>query len=622
MEMFAEAVSLQTAVPLHPFPDHHGQKGSQVTQVAIDDIEELRRKLQSLETELTGVKQRNAELERTKSTSGGGDETVIPVSEFEDTLRRLVQRTAMIVQAEKCVIMVRDRETDDLVARSPAFGMTDPEVKSYRVPIEGSLDGQVFLAGVPAIFHTTDAAPGPTKGLLGDLRIRNGVTVPLIVDRRDDQNHIVDRLNIGVLHCFNKRYGGEFIQEDVSLLERLSRNAAAVIANAQIFQDLVEEKQKLVHTLESLTAGLLLVNQRGRIGQINAAARSMFGIEENENPIGKPFEDSIKHDECVAIIKRCLAEGIRPAADDDDEEGPKKPDEISVTDSEEQEFIYQVHAANVQDDANAPVGTVFIFNDITDLRNVERMKTEFVSIVSHELRTPLTPMKGFVRTLLDDEKEEWYDLATRREFYTIIDENVDRLSRLINDLLNVSRIERMGVAGVEMNWEEKVGLRKATEEVLATQRGRTDKHTFVIDFEPEDIEFESDPDKIQNILQNFVSNAIKYSPGGEIRIIARLKPADEEFPTGSVLIGVKDQGMGMSKADVKKVGQKFHRADNAGTRKAGGTGIGLYLVKALIAAHNGTMTVESELEKGSTFWIQLPLHQPAPEIAAEGTTPE
>jgi len=589
----------------------------------MEDIEELKRKLQSLEKELNSAKQRNSELERAKGVPGAGEETVIPVSEFEETLRRLVQRTAMIVQAEKCVIMVRDRETDDLVARSPAFGMTDAEVLTYRVPIDDSLGGEVFTSGAPAIFSNTEGAPDKTQALLRDLRIRNGVTVPLIVDRRDDQNHIVDRLKIGVLHCFNKRYGGEFIQEDVSLLERLSRNAAAVIANAQIFQDLVEEKQKLVHTLESLTAGLLLVNQRGRIGQMNAAARGIFGIAESENPIGKPFEEYIKHDACIDIIKRRMAEGINPATatdEDDEDEGAKKPDEISVIDSDELESIYQVHAANVQDDSNAPVGTVFIFNDITDLRNVERMKTEFVSIVSHELRTPLTPMKGFVRTLLDDEQEEWYTRDDRREFYTIIDENVDRLGRLINDLLNVSRMERLGVDAIEMNWEPAVGLRKATEEVLATQRGRTDKHTFVIDFEPEDIVFESDPDKIQNILQNFVSNAIKYSPGGEIRIIARLKPADDGFPFDSVLIGVKDQGMGMSQKDVKKIGQKFHRADNAATRKAGGTGIGLYLVKGLIAAHKGEMTVESELGKGSTFWIRLPLKQPEPETPAEEPT--
>ena len=215
-------------------------------------------------------------------------------------------------------------------------------------------------------------------------------------------------------------------------------------------------------------------------------------------------------------------------------------------------------------------------------------------------------MKGFIRTLLDDEKEEWYDLATRREFYTVIDENVDRLSRLINDLLNVSRIER--IEGVEMNWEPAVGLRKVTEEVLRTLRGQTDKHTFVIDFEPEDIVFGAVSEKIQNILQNFVSNAIKYSPGGEIRIIARLKHADEEFPYDAVMIGIKDHGIGLSQKDVKNFDQKFMNTP-PGTRKAGGTGIGIYLIKALIAAHNGIMTMESELEKGTTFWVRLPLKQ-------------
>ena len=106
---------------------------------------------------------------------------------------------------------------------------------------------------------------------------------------------------------------------------------------------------------------------------------------------------------------------------------------------EDEEYIYQVHAASVRDSADAAIGTVVIFNDITDIRAVERMKTEFVSIVSHELRTPLTPMKGFIRTLLDGLDEDWYTKEDRREFYGIIEQNVDRLSRLINDLLNVSR---------------------------------------------------------------------------------------------------------------------------------------------------------------------------------------
>ncbi len=241
------------------------------------------------------------------------------------------------------------------------------------------------------------------------------------------------------------------------------------------------------------------------------------------------------------------------------------------------------------------------------------MKTEFVSIVSHELRTPLTPMKGFVRTLLDDENEEWYTREDRREFYQIIEENVDRLGRLINDLLNVSRIERMGAAGIEMNWEENVDLREAAEEVVSTQRGRSDKHTLVIDFEPEHIYAETDPDKIQNILQNFVSNAIKYSPdGGEVRIIGRLEPANDEFPQGSVVLGVKDQGLGIPEAALKKLGEKFFRVNHrhpTGSRVSG-TGIGLFLVKNLIQRHHGTMWVESTVGKGSTFWFRIPVKQP------------
>jgi len=361
-----------------------------------------------------------------------------------------------------------------------------------------------------------------------------------------------------------------------------------------------------------LDAGVLLVTQRGRIGYINSAARAMFKISTNQNILGRPCAEFILHEECMAIIKRHLAEGIPPASHAEDEDA-KKPDEIALKDDQDQDLVYQIHITHAQDDSNAPAGTIYLFQDITDLRNVERMKTEFVSIVSHELRTPLTPITGFIRTLLADEKEEWYDAPTRREFYSIIDENVDRLRRLINDLLNVSRIDAPPSNGVEMNWEPNVGLRKAAEDVLATQRGRTDKHTFVIDFDPEDIAFESDPDKIQNILQNFVSNAIKYSSAGEIRIIARLKPADDEFPHDAVLIGVKDQGMGMPPAFLKKLGKPFERADNAGTRKSGGTGIGLYLVKALIAAHHGVMTVESEVGKGSTFWVKLPLRQLEPE---------
>lgn len=593
-----------------------------VTQVATSGTEDfdalrqqvaaLRQQVAALQRELTEARQKNAQLESSKSSTAS-DVTELPtaISEFEETLRRLVQRTAMIVQAEKCVIMVRDRESGDLFARSPAFGMTDEEVRAFRVNTENGVSGEVYRNGQALIVLDTTVDERALAEKLPELRVRNGVTVPLLIEKRDDESRVVDRITIGVLHCFNKRYGGEFNDEDVRLLERLSRNAAAVIANAQMYQEVVEEKQKLVHTLESLTAGLILINQHGRIGQMNAQARAMFSIADGDDPLHKPFEQVIKHEECVTVLKKKIAETLNPEkpAQDEDAE-PPSPDEITIIDDEEEEYIYQVHGAGVRDETNTPIGTVVIFNDITDIRSVERMKTEFVSIVSHELRTPLTPMKGFVRTLLDDEKEEWYTLDDRREFLRYIDENVDRLSRLINDLLNVSRIEKMGAAGIEMNWEDDVDIRKAAEEVVGLQRGRTDRHTLVVDFDPEVFTAETDPDKMQNILQNFVSNAIKYSEGGEVRVIGRKVAPSEEFPDGEIMIGVEDHGMGIPEAALKKLGEKFYRVDNKSTRKVGGTGIGLFLVKALITAHHGVMWVESEVGKGSTFWFRFPAKQP------------
>ncbi len=583
-----------------------------------DEFELLRQQIQQLKQDLDIAKQHNAELEqKAKSTPAPAapsevNELPVAVSEIDDTLRRVVQRTAMIVQAEKCVIIVRDRDTGGLAARAPAFGLTDEQIKAYRVAAGKGMSGEVYGAGVPGSFHTPDD-PRALEEDLPAIGVRNGIIVPLIVERRDEQNHIVERLNIGVLCCYNKRYGGDFIEEDVRLLERLSRNAAAVIANAQMFQEVVEEKQKLVHTLESLTAGLILVNQHERIGQMNSKSRAMFSVPETADPMGKPYTEIVRHEECQAIIKRHLAEAKGQALVTADEFEDQRPDEISVFDDEGQEYIYQVHAAAVNDDVGANIGMVFLFNDITDLRNVERMKTEFVSIVSHELRTPLTPMKGFVRTLLDDENEEWYMKDDRREFYTIIDENVDRLGRLIDDLLNVSRIERMGAAGLEMNWSPDVDLRQSVEDVAAMQRGRTEKHNIIVDFDPEILTAETDPDKIQNVLHNLLSNAIKYAPdGGEIRLTGRIEPATDEEPE-MVLLGVKDQGLGMTKEQVKKVGEKFYRTEQ--TQSIGGTGIGLFLVTAIAKRHNGKIIPESEgLGKGSTFWFRFPRKQPVEEV--------
>lgn len=558
-----------------------------------------------LEKELAAANQRIAELQRDRKASEVADGAVA-ITEFEDTLKRLVQRVAMILQAEKCAIMILDKESNELVARNPAFGMTEADIKSFRVAVDKGIAGEVFRTEQPAIFHDAVNDPRTVKDNVARFKIRNGVIVPLVVEKRDDDNRVQDRISIGALGVFNKRYSGEFIEEDVRLLERLARNAAAVIANAQMFQELVEEKEKLVHTIESLYGGLILIGGNGKVMQMNARAREIFNVV--HDPVGKAYKDVLKHDSAVAILDRMLT--APEQLNGSGEEEGHGAEEISVADPEtEEERIFQVHPAPVRAEDHHLIGTVIILNDITEIRNLERMKTEFVAIAAHELRTPMTPIKGFISMLAQDEFDS-FGFDERREYYEIIEQNVDRLQRLINDLLNVTRIER-GIK-LQLFWEE-VNLCELAEAVFEIQRGmtNTDKHPLALDADPNPTYATVGKDQMEQILQNLVSNAIKYSPdGGEVRIILR-----EEPEQGTVLVGVKDSGTGIPESAKNKLFKPYRRIHNEKTKGVKGTGIGLFLVKELVEAHGGNIWVDSELDKGTTFWFRIP-KEPADDAAS------
>ena len=289
--------------------------------------------------------------------------------------------------------------------------------------------------------------------------------------------------------------------------------------------------------------------------------------------------------------------------------------EISLPSPEnaEEERIYQVQTAMAKGEDGNMIGVVAIFNDITEIRGIERMKTAFVSTVSHELRTPLTSIKGFISTLLQD-VEGFYDKDTVHEFYTIIDQECDRLTRLISDLLNVSRIE--AGRALDLN-PTPVNVPDIIDKVVATQKSYTSRHEFAVELDGELPIIVADSDKVDQILTNLVSNSIKYAPNGGMITISG-KATD-----GVITMAVSDQGMGIPKEHLDKVFDRFHRIDNRDTRKVGGTGIGLYLVKHLVEAHGGKIWVESEVGKGSSFIFELPKCPPQfeaeqAELAAEG----
>ncbi|MHB1000626.1 MAG: ATP-binding protein [Armatimonadota bacterium] len=559
-------------------------------EAQFDNLDDIQRQLEDSKHRIAMLERANKELEQRVKGSDSGEPA--PITELEETLRRLVTRIAAILQAEKCVFMLFNKEDGELAATKPAHGFTDEEIKRFRVRATQGISGQVFRENKPVILYDAVNDERTLKENVALLNVHNGASVPLIAEKRDDENRVIERNTIGVLHVFNKRYGNIFIEEDLHLLERLAKNASAIIQNAQIFREVVEEKEELEHIIESVYSGLMMINKQGKIMQMNTTARTMFGIQSTD-VLGKQYYEVLDNTKVKDIIIRSIT---------NDEEVTEELD-VLLTSNSDDERVYQAQTALVRDNDGYSIGAVAIFNDITEIRNIERMKTAFVSTVSHELRTPLTSIKGFISTLLDD-TENYYDVPTQREFYQIIDTECDRLTRLISDLLNVSRIE--AGRALDLNPKE-VTIPPLIEKVVTVQRSYTSRHTLITDIEDDIPVIIADEDKVDQILTNLTNNAIKYSPnGGDVKIICR-RNGD------GIIVNVTDQGMGIPEEHLPKVFERFHRVDNRDTRKVGGTGIGLYLVKHLVEAHGGKIWVESEVGKGSSFNFTLPPSPPVKE---------
>ncbi len=541
----------------------------------LKQLEDAKNRIQELETRLSSESRQHARAE--------GQLEVTPINEADVTLRRLVQRIAMILQAEKIAIMFYDRERGELIGIPPAYGIEEDRLSLFRVRATQGVSGQVFRDSEPLIFHDATNDPRTQKDPFSLLHVSNGITVPLVIEKRDEENRVIERTTIGVLHAFNKRHGEDFNDEDVRLLERMARNVGSIIANLQLYREVVEEREELLQTFESLAAGLMLVSPEGRISQINASARAIFGID--AEALGKNYLDVIR-DENRDQLREVLQSAMR---------GDENISQDIVVNIANVERHYQVQAAQVRSDEGKDLGVVAIFIDVTEIRMIDKMKSSFVAMASHELRTPLTAIKGFVSTLLMD---DGFSNEERREFYMIIDQECDRLTRLINDLLNTSRIE--AGESLKPNYT-RVDAKALLEKVVLIQRQSTHKHQIKLDIRSEIPTIIADEDKLDQILTNLLNNAIKYSPnGGDITVHAVVE--DDHL-----LVGVEDQGLGIPKDHQAKVFDKFHRVNNEDNRRIYGTGLGLYLVKHLVeSVHMGKIWVESEVGKGSTFLFRIP----------------
>ena len=504
--------------------------------------------------------------------------------QFRDTLLRLVSRIAMILQAEKCVVMLFNHQTAELCAVSPAFGFTQQEADLLRLPASVGMSGLVFLTGQPIAYNDPKNDFRMDSTLVTALNIQNGCSAALVVQKRNLANQVVDSFTLGVVHVMNKRYGLSFNEEDLRLLERLSRNAAAVITSARMYQEAAEDHKELISTFESLGAGLVLVNANKHITLVNSQAESIMPGLQQAALNKEDYHSAFTQPELVSLFDTALT--------------TRKEGSTEITTADER--IYQVSVTPVKtEDELSSTGAVAIFNDITDIRALDRMKNSFVSTVSHELRTPLTSIQGFVTTLLED-TEGYYDDSTRKEFLGIINQEAERLRRLIDDLLSMSRVEAGRPLELHLEWMDIIPI---ISKVVAFEQAVSAQHQIELSLPSEMPNVYADKDKLEQVLYNLINNAVKYQPnGGPIQVTLTY-----EQSLGCYSIQVTDHGVGIPPDQLSMIFNKFHRVQSGSNAQITGTGIGLFLVKHLIAAHGGEVTVSSILAEGSTFTVKLPL---------------
>lgn len=374
---------------------------------------------------------------------------------------------------------------------------------------------------------------------------------------------------------------------DVDTSGEIGQLSAAINVLAASLQkqmkDIQEHQQQLTSILANMVSGVMLVDELGRIRLVNPAMERLLGQSEEElaDQLHTRIHEQFHLSE---YIIRCL------------ETMEHQHEELAVRHPEER--IFDAHFAPFFSEDHRLKGVIVVLHEITDIRRLERIRSEFVANVSHELKTPVTSLKGFAETLLDGAAE---DKAVRDSFLKIIYDESDRLYRLIQDILHLSKIEQH-LLPLKIEEVDIAGLVYDSVEML--QEEITEKAIKLSLPGQTNVIIEGEKDRIQQIILNLVSNAITYTPKhGKISI--KVLEHDD-----TIDLIVSDTGIGIPKKDLPRIFERFYRVDKARSRNSGGTGLGLAIVKHLVESHHGQIKVDSIEGVGSTFIVTLPKKQP------------
>ena len=436
-----------------------------------------------------------------------------------------------------------------------------------------------WLDKIPAIQDPKDIDLPELNRLLQQISMGNltAVGLPLVA-----QGEV-----IGFIYIF-RDYQGVFSANDRSLLSSFANQAAIAVRNARLYTEINREKQRMDAMLNSAADGILILLPNHAIERTNAAFARMYGRTQAEL-------QTQKHDNVIHWVKPPNGITLEKA-----EAGgwPLSPEahlyvegDLARPDGQTPLPVGITYAPLLSTEGTL-ISTIATVRDITHFRQADELKSEFVSIISHELKTPVALIKGYVSTLRRDDVE--WDCNVMDSSLQVIEEEADRLTGLIENLLDATRLQMNGMQLKKAD----VDLCKLVNRMAERFQVQTGDHRILNELPTDFPIVMADEPRIEQVVSNLISNAIKYAPGGDIRITGQTL-AD------LVVICISDEGPGIAAGDMPHIFDRFYRAQET-SRKTKGAGLGLYLARAIVEAHSGRMWADVKQDQGARICFSLP----------------
>ncbi|MFQ5595455.1 MAG: ATP-binding protein [Anaerolineae bacterium] len=495
--------------------------------------------------------------------------------DLSDVLRLVIEHAVTLLAGQAGLITLR--RTDGAFSIAASYGIERGLLRQFG-PLLHEIPLDAFGTDRPYRMH-----PQLRRRLVAiassiDIRVGDAVAMPLIM---------ADEF-IGVILVF-RGLEAQFTPLDHQLLADFADIAASAVRNAQLFQQVLEERRQLQTLVAHTEEGVAILDPGGYIRLFNQALISMTGWPASE-ALGRLATDVITVVDAGGAPVR--APNIPSVQKQGAERHRRMEGWLIRRDGTHGPYV-GITLSPLYDNSGQLFSIVANFQDVTRFKEAEDLKSTFVSVISHELKTPLALISGYAETLGRDDVR--WDTETMQEGLAIIREESARLNRLIEDLLDAARVEA-GALKLRLSY---IRLNELAESSVEALRPLEREHMFAVDFPPDFPAVPGDPERLRQVLRNLLSNAVKYSPANSlIRVSGRGRP-------DRVVVSVSDEGPGIPKDEQAGVFDRFSRG-NAAQNKASGAGLGLYLSKAIIEAHGGEIWVDSAPGQGATFYFSLP----------------